>query len=128
MDEMHTYIGQKNYCWIWIAVDRYGKKFIDCVFGTRGTETGEQLWEKIKEKTIAIVATDYWKAYTEFIPIDKHIQEKKKLIQLEGYNSLFRHFLARLRRKNKMLFQIFKNVDNIRGFINVKEKWVFIYT
>jgi hypothetical protein len=23
-DEMHTYVDRKNYCWIWIAVDRYG--------------------------------------------------------------------------------------------------------
>ncbi|AAM32107.1 hypothetical protein MM_2411 [Methanosarcina mazei Go1] len=28
----------KKYCWIWIAVDRVGKKFINCSFGIRGTE------------------------------------------------------------------------------------------
>ena len=37
-------LGQKNYCWIWIAVDRHGKKFIDCVTGARDTLTGQKLW------------------------------------------------------------------------------------
>ena len=36
MDEIHRYIGQKNYCWIWIAVDRLGKRFLHAVTGTRG--------------------------------------------------------------------------------------------
>ena len=62
----------KNYCWIWIAVDRLGKRFIH-------------------------VATDYWKAYEAFIPQDRHIQSKAETFTVEGYNNLFRHFLARLR-------------------------------
>ncbi len=53
---------KKNYCWIWIAVDRDGKKFIDCSFGSRGTETGEKLWDKLKEKEIGGVMTDHWRA------------------------------------------------------------------
>lgn len=72
MDEMHTYISKKNYCWIWIAVDRIRKKFIASVFGTRGTKTGQQLCDKIKNIAIDKVATDYWKPYTEFILPKKH--------------------------------------------------------
>jgi insertion element IS1 protein InsB len=45
--------------------------------------------------------TDYWKPYTNFIPKDKHIQSKAQTYTVEGYNSLLRHFLARLRRKSK---------------------------
>ena len=45
--------------------------------------------------------TDYWKAYQEFLPEEKHIQSKAETFTVEGYNSLFRHFLARLRRKTK---------------------------
>jgi len=47
------------------------------------------------------VCTDYWKAYGEFVPEEKHIKSKKETFTVEGYNSLFRHFLARLRRKTK---------------------------
>jgi insertion element IS1 protein InsB len=45
--------------------------------------------------------TDYWMAYTDFIPWLMHIQSKAETYTIEGYNSLFRHFLARLRRKSK---------------------------
>ncbi|MCS6822283.1 MAG: IS1 family transposase [Microscillaceae bacterium] len=102
IDEMHTYIGsKKNYCWIWIAVDRDGRKFINCEVGTRGTETGEKLWKKIEPKIKGKVCTDYWKAYEAFVPDDIHIQSKADTFTVEGYNSLLRHFLARLRRKTK---------------------------
>ncbi len=93
--------GIKNYCWIWIAVDRDGKKFIDCSFGSRGTETGEKLWDKLKEKEIGEVMTDHWRAYAEFLPKEIHTQSKAETYTVEGYNSIFRHFLARLRRKSK---------------------------
>ncbi|WP_156811301.1 IS1 family transposase [Methanomethylovorans hollandica] len=101
LDEMHTYIGNKKYCWIWIAVDRVGKKFIDCSFGSRGTETGQQLWEKLERKKIGEVMTDHWKAYAEFLPETIHTQSKAETYTVEGYNSILRHFLARLRRKSK---------------------------
>ncbi|WP_157196663.1 IS1 family transposase [Methanococcoides burtonii] len=101
LDEMHTYIGNKKYCWIWIAVDRDGKRFIDCSFGSRGTETGLKLWKKLKGKEIGEVMTDHWRAYAEFVPEKIHTQSKAETYTVEGYNSIFRHFLARLRRKSK---------------------------
>ena len=45
--------------------------------------------------------TDYWKAYEEIIPRYLHKQSKKETFTVEGYNSLLRHFLARLKRKTK---------------------------
>ena len=59
------------------------------------------LWEKIENEVSGMVATDYWKAYENFVPEEKHIQSKKETFTVEGYNSLLRHFLARLRRKSK---------------------------
>ena len=47
------------------------------------------------------IASDYWKPYESIIPVEKHIQSKKETFTVEGYNSLFRHFLARMRRKTK---------------------------
>ena len=35
------------------------------------------------------------------MPEDQLIQTKAETFTVEGYNSLFRHFLARLRRKTK---------------------------
>jgi IS1 family transposase/transposase-like protein len=105
LDEMHTYIQsypvKKNDCWIWIAVDRNGKKFIDCQMGSRGSETGKELWKRIADQANGKVCSDDWKAYGTFVPEDQHVISKAETFTIEGYNSLFRHFLARLRRKSK---------------------------
>jgi insertion element IS1 protein InsB len=47
------------------------------------------------------IATDYWKPYKQIVPKEKHVQSKAETFTVEGYNSLFRHFLARMRRKSK---------------------------
>ena len=65
------------------------------------TATGERLWDAIKNIKIGKIATDFWKPYENFIPQELHIQSKAETFTVEGYNSLFRHFLARMRRKSK---------------------------
>jgi len=47
------------------------------------------------------VKTDFWKPYENFVPHEKHTQLKAQTYTIKGYNSLFRHFLARLRRKSR---------------------------
>ena len=69
--------------------------------GNRGTKTGIMLWDKVKDKTIGLVMTDYWKSYNEMIPNNILIQSKKETFTVESYNGLIRHFLARFRRKIK---------------------------
>ena len=92
----------KKTVWIWIAIDRNGRKFIDFCLGNRSASTGISLWEKLKGKfRNSWFMTDYWKAYPVFIPSQRHIQSKAETFTVEGYNSIFRHFLARLRRKTK---------------------------
>jgi IS1 family transposase len=61
--------------------------------------TGEKLWKKIEPMVKGKVCTDYWKAYESFVPEEQHVQSKAETFTVEGYNSLLRHFLARLRRK-----------------------------
>jgi insertion element IS1 protein InsB len=46
-------------------------------------------------------ASDYWKSYEEFIPVDKHLQTKAETYTVESYNSRVRHYLARFKRKTK---------------------------
>ena len=45
--------------------------------------------------------TDYWKSYENFVPKDKHAKSKAQTFTVEVCNSLFRHFLARFRKKFK---------------------------
>jgi insertion element IS1 protein InsB len=63
--------------------------------------TGEQLWDTIESPLMAQVMTDYWEPYEHFVSSEKHVQSKAETFTVEGYNSVFRHFLARLRRKTK---------------------------
>jgi IS1 family transposase len=55
----------------------------------------------MKHKNISQVMTDFWEAYVNVVPPHKHTQSKAETFTVEGYNSLFRHFLARMRRKTK---------------------------
>lgn len=45
--------------------------------------------------------TGHWRAYGELLPETIHIQSKAETYTVEGYNSILRHFLAKLRRKTK---------------------------
>lgn len=63
--------------------------------------TGARLWEAIQSPLIEQAMTDYWEPYEQFIPAEIHVQSKAETYTVEGYNSLFRHFLARFRRKTK---------------------------
>ncbi|OAV63708.1 hypothetical protein Barb6_03599 [Bacteroidales bacterium Barb6] len=47
------------------------------------------------------IASDYWKPCESIIPQEKHLQTKAETFTAEGYNSLFRHFLAGMRRESK---------------------------
>ena len=69
--------------------------------GDRSRATAAELWETIKDNQMERIASDYWKAYESIVPKEKHIQSKAETFTVEGYNSLFRHFLARMRRKSK---------------------------
>ena len=76
---------QKNYCWSWIAIDRFGKKFIGFVCGKRDTETFLELWKKLKNRDITGFCSDYWKSYSEIIPSEKHMESKAETFTVEGY-------------------------------------------
>ncbi|OAV65032.1 hypothetical protein Barb6_03014 [Bacteroidales bacterium Barb6] len=78
MDEMHGCINQKNYCWIWIAVDRPGKRFIRFIVGDRSTETGKKLREKINGFERNATATDYRKSYDNIYSGRKACRNKSR--------------------------------------------------
>jgi insertion element IS1 protein InsB len=51
------------------------------------------------------IASDHWRPYESIVPKKKHLQTKAETFTVKGYNSLFRHFLARMRRKTKCYSQ-----------------------
>jgi insertion element IS1 protein InsB len=67
----------------------------------RSNETAKEFWKTINQHEMKYLASDNWKPYESIIPKEKHLQTKAETFTVEGYNSLFRHFLARMRRKTK---------------------------
>jgi len=76
---------KKNYCWIWIAVDRLKKKFISFVCGTR--QIGMKLYKGFRKIKVECYCSYYWKSYKEILASEKHIQSKAQTYTVEGYNS-----------------------------------------
>ena len=92
---------KKNYCWIWIAVDRFARRVVSFVCGGRGAETGVKLYDKLKDTDVGFYCTDHWKAYDDILSSELHLQTKAETYTVEGYNSRIRHCLARFKRKGK---------------------------
>jgi len=69
--------------------------------GSRETVTGKKLWESVGALAGGDVMTDHYPPYEAFVPKEQHVRSKAETYTVEGYNSLFRHFLARMRRKSK---------------------------
>ena len=67
--------------------------------------------KKIKHIKVKKIASDYWKFYTKIVPKEKHIQSKAETFTVEGHNSLFRHFLASMRRKSKCYTKCIKMLE-----------------
>ena len=99
LDEMHSYIGNKKTIagFGLLSIDRGKSSSISLL----ATEVLRQLWGSIGNNQMNTLASDYWKSYEHIVPKDKHIRSKAETFTVEGYNSLFRHFLARMRRKSK---------------------------
>lgn len=59
---------------------------------------------------------DYWKVYNDVIPAEKLVQTKKETYTVESYNGLFRHYLARFRRKTKCYS---KSIEMLKLSVNL---------
>jgi insertion element IS1 protein InsB len=55
----------------------------------------------VKSLNIQHFYTDYWHAYQNFLPKDRHTMTKAETYTVEGMNSQLRHYLARFHRKTK---------------------------
>ena len=80
--------------------------------GSRGTVTGKQLWENIKNIDCKKYYSDYWRPYKAFLPKFKHIQSKAETYTVEGTNNLIRHYIARFKRKTHCYSKSVEMINN----------------
>jgi IS1 family transposase len=69
------------------------------VLGDRSAKTFKRLWQRIKCWHSYFYVIDGYPVYPCFIDPGDHLVSKTYMTRVEGENSRFRHYLARLHRK-----------------------------
>ncbi len=90
---------KKTLVWFWTAVNKHVPGVIAWVLGDRSSKTFKQLLQIISCWHSYFYVTDGYSVYPCFISDEDHIVSKTYMTRVEGENSRFRHYLARLHRK-----------------------------
>jgi IS1 family transposase len=72
--------------------------------GDGSIETFKKLWNRIKINEIGVACSDGNPVYSEILNWEEgvsHVVGKSETCLVESYNSVLRHYLARLHRKTK---------------------------
>src|SRR5277367_3565350 len=96
--------------WIWRAYDPITRRTIAWVLGRRDDATCQKLLDKIGVEGKTFV-TDDWEGYHRLIPESQLFTGKDLSFPIEQDNSNIRHFLARFRRRTKVVSKVAEMVD-----------------
>ena len=87
---------------VWTAVDRNRLRFAAFEIGDVSGEALKKILNRLSNCFINIICTDGNFTYHKFIPSSiQHFITKSETCLVEAYNSVLRHYLARLQRKTK---------------------------
>ncbi len=90
---------KKNKIWLWTAVNKHIPGVIAWILGNRSSGTFKLLWQTVSCWHSYFYVTDGYPVYPCFISDEDHLVSKTYMTRVEGENSRFRHYLARLHRK-----------------------------
>ena len=96
--------------WIWRAYDPLARRTIAWVVGGRDDATCQKLLDQVGLKGKTFV-TDDWDGYHRLIPESQLFTGKDLTVPIEQDNSNIRHFLARFRRRTKVVSKSLEMVD-----------------
>jgi len=96
--------------WIWRAYDPIARRTIAWVLGGRDDAACQKLLDKIGVEGKTFV-TDDWEGYHRLIPEDQLFTGKDLTVSIEQDNSNIRHFVARFRRRAKVVSKVVEMVD-----------------
>ena len=96
--------------WLWRAYDPIARRTIAWVLGRRDDATCKHLRNKIGVEGKTFV-TDDWEGYHRPIPESQLFTGKDLTVPIEQDNSNIRHFLARFRRRTKVVSKAVEMVD-----------------
>lgn len=104
-DEMWSFVYNKsNKQWIWLALDVTNRHIVGVYVGARDREGAKGLWASLPAiyRQCAVCYTDYWDAYQQIIPSNRHRSVGKhtgKTNYIERFNCTLRQRVGRLVRK-----------------------------
>ena len=99
-----------NKLWLWRAYDPVQQRTIAWVLGDRDDATCQRLLDKIGMAGRQFI-TDDWEGYHRLIPEDQLFTGKDLTFSIEQDNSNIRHFIARFRRRTKVVSKVEEMVD-----------------
>ncbi len=104
LDELWSFVYRKSEkVWIWLALCRESRQVVAFVTGDRSRATCERLWEAIPQSyKRATCYSDFWEAYREVIPEDRHEatgKEQGETCHIERWINTLRQRLSRFVRK-----------------------------
>ena len=89
--------------WVWKARDRATGRLIDWELGGRDKATCERLLERLERWGVRLYCADDWAAYAELIPQGRLFVGKEETHGIERDHSRQRHWLARFRRRTRVV-------------------------
>jgi insertion element IS1 protein InsB len=96
--------------WIWRAYDPVARRTVAWVLGGRDDATCQKLLDKVGLKGKTLLADD-WEGFHRLIPEDQLFTGKDLTFSIEQDNSNIRHFIARFRRRTKVVSKVEEMVD-----------------
>ncbi|HRC71976.1 MAG TPA: IS1 family transposase [Candidatus Competibacter sp.] len=103
--------------WVWRAYDPDCRRTLAWVLGGRDDATCQKLLDRIGLQGKRFI-TDDWPGYHRLIPAAQLTTGKHLTVPIEQDNSNIRHFLARFRRRTKVVSKTEEMVDlNRPGFV-----------
>ena len=96
--------------WIWRAYDPVARRTLAWVLGGRDDKTLRKLIDKVGVEGKTFI-TDDWEGFRRLIPEGQPFTGKDLTFSIEQDNSDIRHFLARFRRRAKVVSKTAEMVD-----------------
>lgn len=96
--------------WLWRAYDAVQRRTVAWVLGDRDDATCRQLLAKVGMEGKTFL-TDDWDGFHRLIPEDQLYTGKDLTFSIEQDNSNIRHYLARFRRRTKVVSKLKEMVD-----------------
>ncbi len=122
---MWSFVANKgNKQWIWLALDVNTREIVGVYVGDRSGEGAQGLWDSLPGvyRQCAVSYTDFWSAYNEVFPSQRHQSVGKDSGQtslIERFNCTLRQRVSRLVRKT---LSFSKKLENHVGAV-----WHFVH-